>query len=381
MRRTSRVVTGALASLAVLASAAASQERPRPGVTARVAGYADDDSTYVARPHVAGRAWVDEWTIGGSYSADVVSSASIDVVTRATRPIEEARHQLEADLSWLGERGVVMGGAYLFAIEPDFETHALSLRAGMDLDDERMWHGAVLLTGSTNRVGAVIDPRFEERSYTGQLGLALARIFGASTLGRATLEGSVTSGFQASAYRTVRLGPWEAARYGGPDPDAGLWVFTGVTGIARERHPELRVRARATIEAVHDLGDAFAVLGRVAGYVDDWGIGAADLSAELRWEPRPALLLRLGARVYLQGSAWFWQARYDSPDGVGGYVTDDKELGPMRSYTIMLAAGIPVDEVRLELRADGTRYEYPSFSLLPEKHALAVQMGISWVPR
>lgn len=380
MRRTTRIVAAIAAALAA-AGAAGAQERPRQGVTARVAGYADDDSTYVARPHVAGRAWVDEWTIGASYSADVVSSASIDVVTRASRPIEEARHQLEADLSWLGERGATIGGAYLFAIEPDFETHALSLRAGTDLDDERMWHGSVLLTGSTNRIGAVIDPRFEERSYTAQLGLALARIFGPSTLGRATLEGSLTSGFQASAYRTVRLGAWEAARYTGGDPDAGLWVFTGVTGIARERHPELRVRARATIEAVHDLGAAFAVLGRAAGYLDDWGIAAADLSAELRWEPEPALLLRLGARVYVQGSAWFWQARYGSPDGVGGYLTDDKELGPMRSYTIMLAAGIPVDEVRLELRADGTRYEYPSFTLLPEKHALAVQMGVSWAPR
>lgn len=370
----------ALAAVAFVRDARA-QERARQGVSARVAGYADDDSTLVLRPHVAGRVWIDEWTIGGAYSADVVSSASIDVVTRASRPIEEARHQLSAEASWLGERGATVGGGYVYAIEPDFETHGLTLRGGVDLDDERMWHGSVLLTASTNRIGAVIDRRFEERSYTVQLGLGLARILGPSTLGRATLEASVTSGFQASAYRTVRLGDWEAAPYTGSDPDAGTWVFSGVTGIARERHPNLRLRARATVEVVHDFGSAIALVGRLAGYLDDWGIAAGDASTELRWEPEPALLFRLGARVYLQGSAWFWSRRYESADGVQGYVTDDKELGPMRSYTITLAAAIPIDDVRLDLRADGTRYEYPGFSLLLHKHALAVQIGLSWTPR
>jgi hypothetical protein len=36
--------------------------------------------------------------------------------------------------------------------------------------------------------------------------------------------------------------------------------------------------------------------------------------------------------------------------------------------------------VRLDARVDGTRYEYPGFSLLVDKHALAVQIGVVWTP-
>lgn len=369
-----------IASVMLLSATAAAQERPRPGASVRIGGYADDDSTLVLRPHVSGRVAVDEWVIGGAYGADVVSSASIDVVTRASRPIEEARHQVDVDAGWYGERSGTLGGGYTVAIEPDFETHGLTLRGGVDLDEERMWHGSVSLAGAFNRIRAVIDPSFERESGTVQLGLALARILGPRTLARATLEGSVTTGFQASAYRNVRLGEWRAMPYEGDDPDANPWVFTGVTGAARELHPELRLRGRAALELVHDLGSMLALYARAALYGDDWGVIAGDLRSELRWEPEPALLLRLGLRGYVQHHAWFWRRRYGSPGDTQGFVTDDKELGPMRSYTLTLAAGIPIDDVRLDLRVDGTRYEYPGFSLLFDKHALAVQVGVAWTP-
>ncbi len=363
-----------------LAAGASAQSRPRSGAAVRVAGYADDDDTLVLRPHVSARGNVDEWSLGGSYSADVISSASIDVVTRASRPIEEARHQLDLDAAWYGERGASVGGGYTFAIEPDFDTHGLSLRGGVDLDDERMWHGSAALLAATNRVTAVNDPRFEERTYMLSLALALARILGPSTLARVGLEAGLVEGFQASAYRAVRLGDWQATQYTGPDPSVPAWQFSGVTGVAREHHPDLRLRARLAVELAQDLGSNVALLGRAAAYGDDWGLAAGDFGAEVRWEPERALLFRLGLRAYVQGPAWFWRRRYASIDEAGGFLTDDKELGPLRSYTLTLAASIPVDDVRFDLRVDGTRYEYPGFSLLPEKHALSLQLGVAWTP-
>src|SRR5690606_22222208 len=113
-------------------------------------GYADDDATLVLRPHVSGRAAVDEWILGGGYGADVISSASIDVVTRASRPIEEARHQIDLEAGWYGARSGNVGGGYTLALEPDFETYGLTLRGGVDLDDERMWHGSANLAFAFN---------------------------------------------------------------------------------------------------------------------------------------------------------------------------------------------------------------------------------------
>src|SRR5690606_15208369 len=130
------------------------------------------------------------------------------------------------------------------------------------------------------------------------------------------------------------LGDWTGMPYEGDDPDATPWIFTGVTGVEREHHPDLRRRARLAVDAVRDLGANVAGYVQLAGYVDDWGIEAGDLSAEARLEPAAGLLVRIGGRAYVQSGAWFWRARYLERDQTDGYLTDDKELGPLASFTV-----------------------------------------------
>lgn len=378
-----RAIVASLFALALASAASAQTEARRTSASVRVGGYADDDSTLVLRPRAAVRVLEGEWLVGGAYTADVISSASIDVVTRASRPIEEARHQLDAQLSWAspGEGpSLELGAGYTFAIEPDFDTHALTLTAASDLDGQRLWQGGLALSLSTNGIGNVADPNFDARNYSLGLAVSLARVLDPRAVLRASLEGGVTGGFQASPYRTVRLGDWSASPYTGTDPSVGAYVFTDVTGIAREAHPDLRLRARATVELLGDLGENVALLGRVGGYADDWAVLAFDATAEARWEPIAALLFRLGARAYVQSEAWFWRRRYADLMETDQIVTDDKELGAMRSYTAWLAASIPAGELRFDARVDLTRYEYPGFTLLTERHALAVEIGATWAP-
>jgi hypothetical protein len=366
---------------ALAPSPASAQDDRRTVASARVGSYADTDSTLVLRPRVSARGAIDDVVLAGAYTADVISSASIDVVTRASRPIEEARHQLDAQASWLGERGLVLGGGYSFGIEPDFDTHALTLRGAYDLDPERMWHGVVSITALTNRYGSVIDPSFDERTYTLQVAVALARVLDARGVARGAIEASVVSGFQASPYRNVRLGNWTAQRYTGSDPSAGAYLFSGVTGVAREQHPDRRLRMRAVIDVVREVERNFALFGSTAGYVDDWGIGAFEVALEARWEPERDLLFRLGGRMYLQTAAWFWRRRYFTIDETQGILTDDKELGPLHSFSFWLAGSIPIDPtVRLDGRLDLTRYEYPGFSLRTAKLAMALEIGVVWTP-
>lgn len=378
-----RSILASLLALALVSEASAQTTPRRTSANVRVSGYADDDSTLVLRPRASARVLEGEWLVGGAYMADVISSASIDVITRASRPIEEARHQLDAHVAWAAPTGgplLELSAGYSFAIEPDFDTHALTLGATGDLDEPRLWQGAAALSLSTNGIGTVADPNFDQRNYSLSLALSLSRVLDRRAILRASLEGGVIGGYQSSPYRTVRLGDWSASRYTGTDPSALTYVFTGVTGIAREAHPELRVRSRATVELLGDLGENVALLGRVGGYADDWAIFALDVAAEARWEPSAALLFRLGARVYGQSAAWFWRQRYNDPMETNGIVTDDKELGEMRSYTAWLAASVPAGELRFDARVDLTRYEYPGFTLLTERHALAVEVGATWTP-
>lgn len=346
----------------------------------RAAGYVDDDDTYVLRPYVAGRIAAGPVRIGAAYSPDVISTASVDVVASASQTVEETRHQAIADVAYVGDEGLALGAAYTVGLEPDHESHGVQLSARRDLDAARLWHGALVLGASWARIGSVVDPRLREEALTVQASASLTRVLDAATVGRLSLEGGVTEGFQASPYRTVRLGAWSVQPGDPSDPESSRWIFTGVTGAARERHPELRVRGRLALDVVHDVGHGVALLGRLAGYADDWGVFAGDLSGEVRAELAPGLLLRAGARAYLQSSASFWAQRYPSALDEGAWVTGDRELGPMRSYTLLLALRAPVDEVVLDARVEGIRYEHPEFDLLPERHALSVMVGLTWEP-
>ena len=371
-----------LAALTLLSSAPLAAQPAETGtrLEVRAAGYVDDDETYVLRPYVAGRLAAGPVRMGVAYSPDVISTASVDVVATASRAVEETRHQAVADVAYVGEEGLVLGAAYTLGLEPDHESHGAQLSVRRDLDRARLWHGALVLGASWARIGSVVDPRLREEAVTVQATAALTRVLDAATLGRLSLEAGVTEGFQSSPYRTVRLGAWNA-RPGDPrDPDAPRFVFSGVTGVARERHPGLRVLGRIGLDLVHDVGSGAALLGRLAGYVDDWGIVAGELSGEVRVEPVAGLLLRFGARAYLQSSASFWAQRYPSELSSEAWVTGDRELGPLRSYTILAAIRAPIDEVILDARVEGIRYEHPGFDLLPERHALSVLLGLTWEP-
>lgn len=368
----------------VLLSAAPLAAQPAEAGTrleVRAAGYADDDETYVARPYVAGRLAAGPARVGAAYSPDVISTASVDVIASASRVVEEVRHQAMVDVAYVGDEGLVLGAAYTFGIEPDHESHGVQLQARRDLDPARLWHGAIVLGASWAGIGSVVDARLHEESVTFQAAASVTRIFDAATLGRLSLEGAVIEGFQGSPYRTVRLGDWSARLGDRGDADSTRWVFTGVSGVARERHPTLRVRGKLGLDAARDLGHGVALLGRLAGYADDWAIFAGDLSLELRVEPAPGLLVRIGGRVYLQSGASFWARRYPSErEDNDALITGDRELGPLRSYTLLAAISIPLDDVRLDARVEGIRYEHPEFDLLPERHALSVIVGLTWIP-
>ncbi|MFW5926339.1 MAG: DUF3570 domain-containing protein [Myxococcota bacterium] len=352
-----------------------------PEVRGRVEMYADDDRTTVWRPRVTGAVERPEgFRVGASWMADVVSSASIDVLTRASKPIEETRHEMGVRGAWLGRDSAELSVGYLYGFEPDHASHTLSLGAAADLDEARLWNGSAALALSQARIGTVVDERFEEHSRTVALSARLARVVNPRTVLRGGLELAGVFGFQASPYRTVRLGDWTAMPYSGDDPDATPWVFSGVTGVVRESHPERRLRARVVVDGVRALGERAAIQGAISGYVDDWGMLAGTLRGELRWEPHRVWMLRFGLRAYLQDAVWFWRRRYIDGQETRGHVTDDKELGPLRSFSALAAVAATFEPFALGARVELVRYAYPEFTLLPHKHALIVQLGVTYRP-
>jgi len=376
---------GSLVVLAVIATSgvhrgATAQTSGDLRIAARVETYADSDRTRVIRPRASiDAAASDRTRLAATYTADVVSSASIDVVTRATQRISDDRHEITGTVTErFGDDRVSVG--YAFGTEADFRSHSGTIAFSRPTDSREL--GLLVIRAGLGHatIGTVADPDFERVLWTANASASFTRVVNAELLIRAALELANLNGFQSSAYRTVRLGDWTAVRSDGSDPAAGEWVFSGVTATARERTPDERFRARMSFDLVQSIGAGFAVALSFASYADTYRILAAEVSPEIRYEPRRALLFRLGGRAYAQSGAWFWRRRYENTTDTDGFVTDDKELGPMRSYEIHLAAQIPVRTFRLEARIEGDFFRYTEFTLLPEKRALVASIGVAYQP-
>lgn len=378
MPRPKQLVVGCLVVLAALLDTRGGAAQTPTGVrlAARVEGYVDTDHTEVLRPRVSADVPISDTTrLAGSYTADVVSSASIDVVSRASQRIRDDRHELTGSVSRaFGDDRLTL--TYAFGTEVDFRSHSGTIAYAKSTGANDL--GTLVLRagfGHAN-VGAASDPDFSRSVVTATLSGSFSQIVNETLLVRAVVELANVHGFQSSAYRTVRIGDWTAMRSDGSDPDAGAWVFSGVTATARERTPLERFRARLGFDLVQALPRGVALALSLASYVDSYRIRSGEIAPELRYEPRRGLLFRAGGRIYAQSAAWFWRQRYQDPSQTSGYVTDDKELGPMQSYEVHVAAQVPVGDVRFETRVEGNFFRYPEFTLLTEKRALVASLGV-----
>lgn len=349
-------------------------------LAARVEGYADTDATQVVRPRVSIDAAVSERTrLAASYTADVVSSASIDVVTRATQGIRDDRHEVTGAVSQAFGPARRLTVGYAFGTEVDYRSHSGTATYSTALDPRELTTLVVRVGLGHAVVGTVADPDFRRALWSTSASGTITRVVNEDLLVRVALELSHLHGFQGSAYRTVRMGDWTAMRSDGTDPEAGAWVFQGVTATARENVPGERFRARVGVDLVQSLGAGFALALAAATYADTYRILSGEFGPELRYEPAPAWLFRIGGRAYAQSSAWFWRRRYLDPGVTEGFVTDDKELGPMQSYEVHVAGQFPIRNVRIEARIEGNFFRYPEFTLLPEKRALVASVGVVYV--
>lgn len=238
MRAPIALLTFAAAALIAVPGTSFAQVAPRPQVGVRTEVYVDDDGTTIWRPRASvGVPVGGDYAVNATYLADVVSSASIDVVTRASKPIGELHQEATLAVSRALPREGSVAVGYGFVHEPDFLGNAISFVGGVDLGANREYHVSTRLVGGISRVGTVVDPQFEEHIYSCLATAGLSRIVNARLVLRGNLELQNLYGFLGSPYRTVRIGDWSGMPYTGTDPDALAWVFTGVTATARRTSP------------------------------------------------------------------------------------------------------------------------------------------------
>jgi hypothetical protein len=304
--------------------------------------YADTDAVSVLSPVAAVSAAddVNGWSVGGSYLIDVVTAASVDIVSTASPAWTEVRHvgALNGSMKWdpatLGVSGVV-------SREPDYVALTAGVSASVDLMEKNVTP-YLAVSGEKDSIGRTGLPHAywkDKRVTSVQLGVTL--VLGRATITSVQWDGSFERGYLGKPYRYV---PLFAPGQGGSIP-----VGASIDEVNRRR---LSLRA---IEQLPASRDRHALSGHFAHrlerstirlderlYADDWKLLAS--TTEVRYFVALGKRLELWPhlRYHVQGAVGFWKRAYEALPGPGGLVaptlrTGDRELGPLQ--TLVLGAG------------------------------------------
>jgi len=330
------------------------------GFTSKLQVYTDSDHTQVVSPVVEAQSDLAPGTsVSLGYLADVVSSASVDIVSQASpTTIHDTRHQVSAGASHqLGLANVHLG--YTYSKENDYLSHGLGASVAVELFDKNttlsFGYGLAL-----NSVGRAEDLNFSRALTVNTVSASWTQTVSPRLATQVTYELAHADGFQASPYRFV---PVRAM----PDAAPEYWVA--------ETDPEVRWRHAIVLGANRAVGVDSSVQADYRLYHDTWGITSHTLGARYFVNVTPHLELRLRERFYTQGAASFYESSYAS---AAKYITFDRELSPLWSETLggKLTYGF-TRHVEGELKVDAFYYSYSDFRPLASRTGANVGLGVS----
>ncbi len=295
----------------------------------------------------------DSVTISAGYDADIVTGATeaikggplggVDVVSSATS-FDDVRHVAQGGFA-IERRRTRLSGGYQFGTESDYRSHSFSVATGADFNQKntsldlaylRSFDGVctsvfsdTLPTSSRQPLdsssgcftaAAREDGRRASRDIAmDNLQLAWTQSWTPVLSTQLVLTGQLQNGFLENPYRAVVIAPSGSS--------------------ALENHPENRARVALALRTkyfVRSWQAAWGVNARL--YRDTWDMwaGSYELSLEKHWTPWFRLLGR--ARMHQQTGVLFWSDDYTGGEPLmgprGQYWTGDRELSPLRSYSL-----------------------------------------------
>jgi hypothetical protein len=303
--------------------------------TSDVGAYADTDHVYVLTPSVSATVAkpIAGWSVGGRYLLDVVSAASVDIVSTASRHWQEIRQAGTLDAAYKpGAFGVAAAGVY--SNEPDYESWTAQASATQDLLDQNaslffgLSHGHDV-AGRTGTPFSVFARRLDREGAKAGLTLVLDP----STIASFMLDGVVEHGDPSKPYRYIPLfAPGTAVPLG-----ASVEQVAALRVSARplEQLPLSRDRAALSLRIAHRFA-ASTLRADERIYADSWALLATSTDARYLIDLGRRVELGPHLRVHAQSAVSFWQRAYVLRPGFDypALRTGDRELGPLVGLTL-----------------------------------------------
>ena len=254
----------------------------------------------------------------GNYYVDMISSASIDVITTAS-PYSEERTQWSLGMDYL--RGnTTMRVGYTSSVESDFDANSYSLSISQDMFGDLTTVTLSYGLGD-DLVRSSVDESFEEPLDRQIYGVGITQILTKNMIASLNVETVTEEGFLNNPYRSVRY----------LDPLSG----TGYS-FEPEVYPNTRTSSAAGLRTRYFLPYRAAIEGEYRFFSDTWDIEAhtASLSyihpwgdwtftGKYRWHDQT------GAHFYRDLFARSQQTNFRGRD---------KELSELTSHTFSLQA-------------------------------------------
>jgi hypothetical protein len=292
----------------------------------------------------------EKYSVAANYYVDLVSSASIDVLSQAS-PYKETRQQGSLGLDMLNGK-TQYSLSVLGSEENDYSSTTASFDVSQDLfgDLTTVSFGYSQGWDDVRKRG---DPSFSEpvdrRSYR----LGVSQVVTPSLIMGFALETITDEGYLQNPYRSMR--------YRDDDVPAGYaW--------APEVYPSTRTSNAASLNARYFLWYRAALHGEYRYFTDTWGVDANTVRVGYVQPVGAQWTLEAGYRWYDQSRADFYSDLFPSANAQN-FMGRDKELSTFQSHMYSAGASYELPSFgwkflqrsTINLFFDYTNYDYADF--------------------
>jgi hypothetical protein len=288
-------------------------------------------------------------SIAANYYVDMVSSASIDVITTAS-PYTEERTQYSISADYLrGNTTMSMG--YTSSVESDFDANTYNFSVSQDMFGQLTTLTLSYAYGD-DTVGRSDNPEFAEANTRQQYGVGLTQILTRNLITALNFEVITDEGFLNNPYRSVRyLDPNSAVGY----------------SFEPELYPRTRTSTAIGIRAKYYLPYRAALETQYRYFTDTWNIESHTGSIAYV-HPWNDFTFTAKYRHHTQTGAHFFRDIFSRSEATN-FRGRDKELSPLTSQTFKLSAAYEfigdgwnfIDKGSINVSLDFLRLEYDEF--------------------
>lgn len=259
-------------------------------------------------------------SVVGNYYVDMVSSASIDVITTAS-PYNEERKQWSLGVDYLRGR-TTMSVNFTSSVESDYDASTYSFSVSQDM------FGDLTTLSLSYAIGDDVVSRSDDENFADDLdrqmySVGLTQILTKNLISSLNFETVTDEGYLNNPYRTVRyLNP--------ADPGGRGYSYEP------ELYPNTRTSNAVGLRARYFLPYRAAIEGEYRYFIDTWDV-EGHTGALSYIHPWKDFTFTGKFRYHNQTGAHFYSDLFSRLEATN-FRGRDKELSPLTSYTLTLKA-------------------------------------------